>query len=256
MAEYQLTQLDENYLNYCEQMYTLYGDLPSKEKSESNGFDSLYYGRLTGDNNIGRAYRAQLVAREIPTGVLDELIGVRKRSEVLTELQYTTAVVMLDLRDTRPQIKKLTELGVSTTKYNAWLRDPTYQNFVRTLAEKMLEGNQHEAHYALLGKVRAGDMGAIQYYNKLTGRFNDSPAATGSLDTRALLTRIIEAIQKHVRDPEVQQAIADEILSYTQANGIASAVLDAPYRIPIPTSYETTRLPTTPVGDLPLNEVM
>lgn len=248
------TQLDENYINYCVQMYTLYGDLPSKEKSESNGFDSMYYGRLVGDNGIGRAYRTRLETEGIPAGVLDELTGNRKRSEVLTELQYTTAVIMLDLRDTRSQSKKLAECGVSTTKYNSWLRDATYQNFVRTLSEKMLGDNQHEAHYALLGKVRAGDMGAIQYYNKLTGRFNDSPASSGSLDTRALLTRIIEAIQKHVRDPEVQQAIADEILSYTQANGIASAVLDIPYQIPVPVSSKSLVLP--PVETLSLNEVM
>lgn len=152
------------------------------------------------------------------------------KDSVLTPLQLIVANAMLDLVDTRSQKKKLQDLGVSTSKYNMWLKDPVFQGYLRDRAEAMLGENQHEAHLALLDKVRMGDMKAISYYNELTGRYTQSTQAqTGTnvvLDFKNLMIRVLEIINDEVDGPTAI-IISERLKGLIGATSTAGALIQA-----------------------------
>lgn len=145
------------------------------------------------------------------------------RDNVLTPLQLKTANMMLDLIDTRSQKKKLQDVGVSTERYQNWLRDPIFNAYLRKRATDMLGETQHEAHLALLDKVRMGDTNALKLYYEITGmyvpggRTNDSQAQ----DFQLLLSRILEIINDEIDDPAIGARIADKFRTLIGANNMA-----------------------------------
>lgn len=235
MADIQITKADEEegirkaFMNFVEQIYTTTGGLPTAEKCSQHGFSEKFHALLSKDNPTTK----ELIARGVSKDLFGDFSSI---TGVLSELQLTAANVMLDLRDNRSQRKKLTELGISTGQWDKWLKDATFQGYLRQRAENLLGDNQHEAHYALLSRVRAGDINAIKYYNELSGRYvpQRSSGVSSNFDVKMLLTRIIEAIQKHVKDPEIQQAIAQEIIGYAQVQGFVNQVTNNVVPIPIP----------------------
>ena len=56
-------------------------------------------------------------------------------------------------------------------------------------------------------KVRSGDVPALKFYYEITGRAS-SPEA---INLKMTMAKMIEAVQKHVKDPAVLQAIASEL---------------------------------------------
>lgn len=197
-------------VNFTEQEYLAHGSIPTADRINNLGLASPdYWKAFLKDADVRNA----LLARGIP---LSHLGGGTKG--VLTEEQLTAANVMLDLRDNRSQKKKLADLGVPTQKWEAWLRDPGFQNYLRTRAEGILGDNQHEAATALLDRVRSGDTNAIKFYYEITGRHVQNRG--DSVNVPALLMRVMEIIQKHVQDAEVVGNIADEFLTLASGVGI------------------------------------
>jgi hypothetical protein len=142
----------------------------------------------------------------------------------LTPVQLATANAMLDLQDTRSQKKKLQDLDVSTQKYNAWLRDPIFQDYLRSRAEALLGDSMSEAHTALIDRVRSGDINAIKFYYEMTGRFTPARAGASNVDIMSLMNLFIEVIQRHVPDPDIQVRISDDLLSIARAGTFAQSI--------------------------------
>lgn len=208
-----LSSEEYDLLNYFEQFWFTEGKLPTKDYLATECLvDEGFYGRAIKKP----AFREALVSRGIPLQGLPAS-GTTMNGKGLSELQLTVANTMLDLLDTRSQKKKLADVGVSSAMYQSWLRDPTYQSYIRARSENLLGDNQHEAHLALVDRVRSGDVGAIKYFNELTGRF--VPNAKSNVDVRLILVRVMEAIQKHVSSPAEQEAIANELLALAVSTG-------------------------------------
>lgn len=197
-------------VNFTEQEYLSHGSIPTADRINNLGLASPETWRAFLKNED---VRGSLLARGIP---LSHLTG--GKSHALTEEQLTAANTMLDLRDNRSQVKKLKDLGVPTQKWEAWLRDPGFQNYLRTRAEGILGDNQHEAATALLDRVRSGDTNAIKFYYEITGRY--SQQRNDSVNVPALLMRVMEIIQKHVSDAQIMSDIADEFLTLASGVGI------------------------------------
>lgn len=195
-----------NLVNFIEQDYLATGKLPTFERVSAVGLlnDRKYWTDFFNSEEV----RTALLGRGIKLG----------GTEVLTEEQLTAVNVMLDLRDTRSQKKKLADLGIATQKWEAWLRDPGFQNYLRQRAEAILGDNTHEAALALVDRVRSGDTNAIKFYYEITGRY--APSKGTDINLPALLMRILEIIQKHVSDAEVMGAISEEFLTLASGVGI------------------------------------
>lgn len=146
----------------------------------------------------------------------------------LTPLQLIVANTMLDLIDNRSAKKKLQDLGVSTKLYNNWLKDPTFQGYLRGKAESMLGENQHEAHLVLLDKMRSGDTKALSMYYEMTGMFvpeRGTNAGTAQVqDFQRLLVDILEIIQEEC-EPEAVRRISDRLKALIGMQNTATALV-------------------------------
>lgn len=241
------------FLLYCEQFFWRKGQVPSYNQCIGDGL------KITEEFYAGcfglELFCAGLAGRGIPEHLVDEAkdwAGVGSTSttgseneeltignQLLTEKQMTVANTMLDVLDRRSRIKKLTELGVTTAEYNSWLKQPAYRRYCLDRTEELLQENQHIAHLSLIDRVTQGDLGAIKYFNSMTGRYRERERAGVEINVQNnygqdKLIAIVEIIQRHVKDPKVLDAIADDILALQQSQNIgavsASQVAPMPYR--------------------------
>jgi hypothetical protein len=213
---------------YLEQSFWRSGHLPSYEAIVAEGIEldsETYYESWTNPRFLDA-----LRGRGIPEHLLPTASGTF-RGRVLTEQQMLVANVLLDTMDKRSRLKKLTELGVSTTEYSSWLKDPVYRKYCLDRAEGLLLENQPTAHMSLIDRVAQGDLGAIKYFNSMTGRYRERQSAAVEVNVQNnygtdTLIQIVEIIQRHVKDPEVLAALGDEILAlqHNRNGGAVGAV--------------------------------
>lgn len=222
------------------QNYSLNGSILSMAAAEDLlGMTESEYTELMNDTRILAALDERGVTLKSPVGKPNDpngnVVSISKWQEQvslksLTPIQLIVANTMLDLIDTRSQKKKLQDLNVSTTTYNTWLKDPTFQGYLKERAEGMLGENQHEAHLALLDKVRMGDLKAIELYYEYQGIYTRASASQVNanqvaVDVQNLLVRIIEIINDEVDDPNTAARIADKFKGLMQARTIAGELV-------------------------------
>lgn len=220
-----LTKEQYDLLLYLEQSFWRTSGLPSYEAIVANGVElseEVYYQAW-----INPRFLDALRSRGVPEHLLKTESGTF-RGRILTEKQMQVANVLLDTLDKRSRLKKLTELGVSTSEYNQWLKDPLYRSYCLERAEALLHENQHVAHMSLIERVAQGDLGAIRYFNSMTGRYREKQSAAVEVNVQNnygtdTLIKIVEIIQKHVKDPDVLAAIGDEILALNTGGALPTA---------------------------------
>lgn len=127
----------------------------------------------------------------------------------LTAKQMAAVSVMLNLVDRRSDEKKLRDLGISTEEWSTWMLNNNFAKYVKDRSEALVAANLHEAHMGLMRGVRQGNTSAISLYYKLTGRYD--PDQENQVNVRMLIGKILESIQKHVRDPETLNKLAVEM---------------------------------------------
>lgn len=174
---------------------------------------------LLGNPSIGGSLNTQAIA---------ENRGLDPKHPLSAE-QLAAANVLLDFSDSRSQAAKLRSMGIPTTKYNNWLKNPHFARYLRTRAEDLISDTQHEAHTALLRNIQRGNQRSIEYYNEMTGRYN--PKAESTMNVTLILVRLVEVIQRHVKDPDVIKAIAaefNEVLPSAVDGGVNGNVANAP----------------------------
>lgn len=137
-------------------------------------------------------------------------IGVPSKSEVakgeLTEEQLAAVMLITDYSDKRTQSAKLRALGVSTVKWNGWMRDVRFKHYVHNLSASVFDDAIHVAQMGLAKRLEAGDTNAVKFYMELTGRFN-SGESTQLENLNLIIARLTEVLQIHIKDPEVLRLI-------------------------------------------------
>ena len=195
-----LTGPQKLFVNFVEEWWYSHDDINSKVPTASQIRSGT---KLTG---------AQVADFTKDHGVVAAL---ENRGIVLADIslllpeQLAAANVILDFSDTRSQKKKLEELGVTTQRYAGWLKQERFQRYMRQRAEALLGETQHEAHTSLLRNVQRGDLNSIKLYYEMTGRW--SSKTVGDLNVEFILVKVVEAVQKYVKDPVAIQQIAAEL---------------------------------------------
>lgn len=138
-----------------------------------------------------------------------EARGIPVDNSSLTARQMAAASLMLNLTDRRSDEKKLRDLGISTEEWTTWMQNKNFAKYMQDRSEALIANSLHEAHMGLMRGVRQGNTSAIGLYYKMTGRYD--PDQENQVNVRLLIGRILEAIQKHVRDPEVLNRLAVEM---------------------------------------------
>jgi len=132
--------------------------------------------------------------------------------EELTPQQIAAATVACNFADPRSLHTKLDEIGVKSATYQAWLLDPLFKNFVKTVTDRNLENIDQVAKVEYMRLIAEGNWPAIKHYMDVTAaaQNNDTP------QTEHLLRAILEIIQIHVKDGVVLDAIGRDILKAAQ----------------------------------------
>lgn len=201
MAEQEyLEPWQRDMVNYVERIHSITGTFPDDE-------DTLAYLRLlkheVSEEDVDNAkenplFKASMQSRGI---VLD--------SYFISARQLAAVDAMLNLVDRRSDEKKLRDLGISTTEWSTWMLNKNFAEYVKQRSENMLENNLHMAHMGLMRGVNQGNTASIQLYYKLTGRYD--PDQEQNVNIRLVIGKVLEAIQKHVRDPNKLNALAVEM---------------------------------------------
>lgn len=126
----------------------------------------------------------------------------------LSSEQVAAAIRFLDIEDKRTLATKLREIGVSTTQWYAWMKDPVFKEFVLSNSTKDFEENLHLAQQGLMRAIDRGETHAIKFYYELTGRHSQETGQISNI--KVVLAQIIEAIQRHVKDPDTLRAISND----------------------------------------------
>lgn len=236
-ASNELTEFEIQLLTFLDQQYHLTGTLLTAEKAyEEYGIPVKEYENAFKNSTFRDSLSERGVVFERLTIYDDNAKWIAKS---LTPTQLLAANALLDLTDTRTNKKKLQDLGISTTKYNAWLKDPVFKDYLAARAKQLIGDNEHEVDLALLDRVRSGDMKAISYYNEFTGRYTPASSRTSSssaaIDIGAILVRVIEIVNEEVNNPDEILAISNRLRSLIGANNMANALMmgeDEPIEIP------------------------
>lgn len=126
---------------------------------------------------------------------------------VVSPRQVAVAHVMLNHADGRSMEQKLSELGVTPEQYQGWLQDRYFKQYLINLADEVLENVYPEANTVLAQKVRQGNIQAMRLYYDITGRTQSQEM----IKAKVLVNKVLEAVQKHVHNPETLRAIAEDI---------------------------------------------
>lgn len=251
-----LTPYEVNFVTLLHQYYGLHGKVLTVETAQSEYFfEEDEFKELIGNPKIVDAliergvFRAS--AKVIKPVKADELEKLDDKPDwtdsILEPMQLVVANAMLDLVDTRSQKKKLQDLGISTAKFNIWIKDPKFQAYLKKRAEDMLGENQHEAHLSLLDKVRMGDIKALELYYEMTGQYTRASASGNGgsnqvIEFNNLLVKILEIINDEVDDADTAMKIAERFKSLIGAKAMADQLMDVDEPILMPTVKENREL--------------
>lgn len=142
----------------------------------------------------------------------------------LTKLQVAAALKYMDIHDKRSLSAKLKEIGVTTIQWNGWMRGKRFRDFVIDGIGRDFEENVHEAQMGLRKAMEDGNPNAIKLYYELTKRYNSNEGQIGNL--KVVLAQVIEAVQRHVTDPETLALISRDFEVILGGGGTAPLVIE------------------------------
>jgi hypothetical protein len=159
------------------------------------------------DKNWSHENLESLLEDPIVLNALDRRgISPNNNPHRLSGEQIAAISLMLDTADRRTAAQKLKSLGISSQRWGMWNRNPKFSRYYSERAEERLRESKPTVMAALIQNAEAGHMDAIKFHMEVSGRHN--PRSTESINFQMALTRIMDAIQYHVKDPETLRAIA------------------------------------------------
>ena len=196
-----LTKDEVKVLTYTEQVFWETGLLPTAEKvADALGIDVLVVRRA----NRNETLRCALARRGI-----DLDLTVTRTGKALLPVQIIAANMMLNLMDKRSVREKLEEIKISQQQFNAWMRQPQFQEFMRRRSEALFSSSDHVAYRALLENVADNDNKALEMFFTMRGKLRTQVDVNINVDV--VVRQLVEIITKHVKDPVILEAIASEI---------------------------------------------
>lgn len=137
-------------------------------------------------------------------------IDIFEHISSLSPAQLTACNLALSTGNTDTFKRKLDRAGILPSQWDAWKRLPKVQKYLRQRSEAGLDDAIATAQVALVKNAEAGDFKSIQYLMEITGRFSNK--TVGDLNIEFFLGRLLEIIQKHIKDPAALEAIGSELL--------------------------------------------
>jgi hypothetical protein len=213
--------LPESYIraiNYVHQQWKSTGRIPSDG-------DICHYGYLN-PAEIDRFWSHPATGNALAErGVQVRLPG----DTLLTDRQLIAINVVMNPADNRSLNVKLKSIGIGLPEWSGWFRDENFRKFLEDRGEELLTDYQPLIHDALTRRAMSGDTRAIEYYNKINGRFD--PNAAANVNVALLLTRVFDIIQRNIADGDTLKNISRELQAL--AEGKESTELPSNHTAPV-----------------------
>lgn len=136
-------------------------------------------------------------------------------ASVLSARQIAAITVLSNFHDVRNPVAKLAAIEVTEEELNGWYRNPHFMAELRRRTDDALDNVAPDAQVALAQAIKKGNFQAVKFWYEITGRAQ-SPE---QVNLKMALQTLIEAVQKHVKDPEVLAAIGEEVESLRKIQG-------------------------------------
>ena len=136
-------------------------------------------------------------------------LSLRQDPESISPLQAVAVHLVFNTEDRRSLTEKLKSLNVPMPTWQGWVAQPRFRQYIRSRA---LQTNDVTATMALLELDRAvadGDHRAVELALRMGDLY--SPKSEVNINVESVIINVIEIIQKHVQDPLVLQAIANDM---------------------------------------------
>ena len=140
----------------------------------------------------------------------------------LTQEQMMAITLLSDPTDTRMTTTKLRQLGISQQRYHNWMRQPLFSQLLRERSEHNLGDAIPVALNRLVGNAEKGDQRAIEKLLEVSGRYN--PAQIEVTNARQVVLVMVEAVLRHVKDPDARAAILGEVQDSMQTMAITQGL--------------------------------
>lgn len=134
----------------------------------------------------------------------------------LTDRQLAAIAILTNYHDTRAPAARLSILGVSEQELQGWMNNEIFRSELTQRADEAFDHVGVDATVNLARHVKNGNLNAIKFYYEVTGRAQ-SPE---EVNVKQVLNVIIEAVQKHVKDPTILKAIAEEVAEQRAMKGL------------------------------------
>lgn len=144
----------------------------------------------------------------------------------LDDQQLAAITTITNFDDRRSRSAKLQDLGISSAKFAGWMRDPEFKEVLQKISNEVIQDSVHIANEGLLKAVDRGDTNAVKYWREVTGRASSQT----ELNLRLVLQRLVESIQRHVKDEAVLRSIQEDFSRIT-AGEAAAELPPAPVRL-------------------------
>ena len=136
--------------------------------------------------------------------------------DFLTSKQIAAISLLSNYHDTRHKDIKLASIGCSLEEYQGWLKNSAFKNALSARTDEILNHVGIDANVALAQLIDAKDFRAVKFYFEITGK----AASPEAINVKQTMQILIEAIQKHVKDTDVLQSIADEVNQVRAIQGL------------------------------------
>jgi len=128
---------------------------------------------------------------------------------LLTPTQAILANLLFNVGDKRSVREKCEAVGVSSQQYTAWLRQPGFADYLRKRAESAFSATDFQAYQSLSQLVAEKDIQGIKLFFEMRGIYN--PKLQVEVNVEQVVIKVVEIVTRHVSDPNVLMAIAQEI---------------------------------------------
>ena len=197
-----LNDSELSILAYVEQVYWETGRIPTQD-AVVEGLDPF------SSTKTKKRVKACWEKQRFQDALKKRGLEFKEDSKLLTPTQLLLVNMLLNVEDKKSLRQKLDVLGVTMSQYQTWLRDPAFHKYLVMRTEQLFENSDHEAYKSLVQSVVRGDVSAMKLFFEMRGIY--SPRLDININVETIVYRLVEIVGKHVRDPELLRAIANDV---------------------------------------------
>lgn len=130
----------------------------------------------------------------------------------LTREQHVAIAVLADPFDRRGIQAKLKSVGIPMGRYLNWKKNPVFAGHLEHQSFGAYQEALPEIRARLIEKAEAGDQRAIEMVFAISKEWD--PRGQQVENAQILVTKVMEAVMRHVQDLDTRRAILEDIRAY------------------------------------------